>query len=42
MTTADHADHGLLLACTDWDAPKHERLSYFVIDITQPGDVQLR
>jgi len=42
MTSADHADHSLLLARTDWDAPKHEGLSYFVIDIKQPGDVQLR
>ncbi len=40
-TSAHHADHGLLLARTDWDAPKHEGLSYFVIDIKQPGvDVQ--
>jgi alkylation response protein AidB-like acyl-CoA dehydrogenase len=40
-TSAHHADHGLLLARTDWDAPKHEGLSYFVIDIRQPGvDVQ--
>jgi alkylation response protein AidB-like acyl-CoA dehydrogenase len=36
-TSAHHADHGLLLARTDWDAPKHEGLSYFVIDIKQPG-----
>src|SRR5487761_727347 len=40
-TSAHHADHGLLLARTDWDAPKHEGMSYFVIDIKQPGvDVQ--
>src|ERR1700683_833265 len=40
-TSAHHAVHGLLLARTDWDAPKHEGLSYFVIDIKQPGvDVQ--
>jgi alkylation response protein AidB-like acyl-CoA dehydrogenase len=40
-TSAHHADHGLLLARTDWDAPKHEGLSYFVIDVRQPGvDVQ--
>jgi alkylation response protein AidB-like acyl-CoA dehydrogenase len=36
-TSAHHADHGLLLARTDWDAPKHEGMSYFVIDIKQPG-----
>src|SRR2546428_6860721 len=39
--SAHHADHGLLLARTDWDAPKHEGLSYFVNDVKQPGvDVQ--
>ncbi len=36
-TSAHHADHGMLLARTDWDAPKHEGLSYFVIDVKQPG-----
>jgi alkylation response protein AidB-like acyl-CoA dehydrogenase len=40
-TSAHHADHGLLLARTDWDAPKHAGMSFFVIDIKQPGvDVQ--
>ena len=40
-TSAHHADHGLLLARTDWDAPKHDGMSYFVIDVRQPGvDVQ--
>ncbi len=40
-TSAHHANHGLLLARTDWDVPKHEGMSYFVIDIKQPGvDVQ--
>lgn len=40
-TSAHHADHGLLLARTDWDAPKHDGLSFFVIDVKQPGvDVQ--
>jgi len=40
-TSAHHADHGLLLARTDWDAPKHEGMSFFVIDVKQPGvDVQ--
>ncbi len=40
-TSAHHADYGILLARTDWDAPKHEGLSFFVIDIRQPGvDVQ--
>ncbi|MEW6298019.1 MAG: acyl-CoA dehydrogenase family protein, partial [Thermodesulfobacteriota bacterium] len=36
-TSAHHANYGLLLARTDWDAPKHEGLSYFVIDMKQPG-----
>jgi alkylation response protein AidB-like acyl-CoA dehydrogenase len=36
-TSAHHADHGLLLARTDWDAPKHEGLTFFVIDVKQPG-----
>ena len=36
-TSAHHADWGLLLARTDWDAPKHRGLSYFVIDMGQPG-----
>src|ERR1700674_1926480 len=40
-TSAHHADHGLLLARTNWDAPKHEGLTFFVIDVKQPGvDVQ--
>jgi alkylation response protein AidB-like acyl-CoA dehydrogenase len=40
-TSAHHADYGLLLARTDWDAPKHDGLSYFVIEVKQPGvDVQ--
>lgn len=36
-TSAHHADWGLLLARTDWDVPKHQGLSYFVIDMHQPG-----
>ena len=36
-TSAHHADFGLLLARTDWDAPKHLGLSYFIIDMRQPG-----
>jgi len=36
-TSAHHADWGLLLARTDWDAPKHQGLSYFLIDMHQPG-----
>jgi alkylation response protein AidB-like acyl-CoA dehydrogenase len=36
-TSAHHADFGLLLARTDWDAPKHRGLSYFVLPMRQPG-----
>ncbi len=37
-TTSAHKAHwGLLLARTDWDQPKHKGLSYFIIDMKQPG-----
>jgi len=36
-TSAHKADWGLLLARTDWDQRKHRGLSYFVIDMKQPG-----
>ena len=36
-TSAHHAEWGLLLARTDWDLPKHQGLSFFVIDMHQPG-----
>lgn len=36
-TSAHKAQYGLLLARTDWDVPKHQGLSYFVIDMEQPG-----
>jgi alkylation response protein AidB-like acyl-CoA dehydrogenase len=36
-TSAHHADYGLLLARTDWDQPKHKGLSYFILDMHQPG-----
>ncbi len=36
-TSAHHADYGLLLARTDVDVPKHKGLTYFIIDIHQPG-----
>lgn len=36
-TSAHHADWGLLLARTNWDVPKHQGLTYFVIDMHQPG-----
>ena len=37
-TTSAHKAHwGLLLARTDWDQRKHQGLSYFIIDMNQPG-----
>jgi alkylation response protein AidB-like acyl-CoA dehydrogenase len=36
-TSAHHAHWGLLLARTDWDQVKHTGLSYFIIDMHQPG-----
>ena len=36
-TSAHHADYGLLLARTDWDVPKHQGLTYFIIDMRQQG-----
>ncbi len=36
-TSAHHAQWGLLLARTDWDLPKHQGMSYFIIDMRQPS-----
>ena len=36
-TSAHHAHYALLLARTDWDAVKHKGLSYFILDMHQPG-----
>ncbi|NCF32654.1 MAG: acyl-CoA dehydrogenase [Proteobacteria bacterium] len=36
-TSAHHAHYGLLLARSDWDEPKHKGLSYFILDMHQPG-----
>jgi alkylation response protein AidB-like acyl-CoA dehydrogenase len=36
-TSAHHADWGLLLARTDWNAPKHQGLSYFILNMHQLG-----
>jgi alkylation response protein AidB-like acyl-CoA dehydrogenase len=36
-TSAHKADWALLLARTDWDAPKHRGLSYFLLNMRQPG-----
>jgi len=38
-TSAHHADFGLLLARSDWDAPKHRGLTYLVLPMRQPGVV---
>ncbi len=36
-TSADHADMAILVARSDWDAPKHKGLTYFLLDMRQPG-----
>ena len=36
-TSAHHADYGILVARTDWDVPKHQGISFFLIDMRQPG-----
>ena len=36
-TSAHHADLGMLLARTDWDAPKHQGISWMVLPMHQPG-----
>ncbi|MCY4094223.1 MAG: acyl-CoA dehydrogenase family protein [Gammaproteobacteria bacterium] len=36
-TSAHHADFGLLLARHDWDIPKHQGLSYFILNFHQAG-----
>ena len=36
-TSAHHADLGLLVARSDWDVPKHQGLTYFVLPMHQPG-----
>ena len=36
-TSAHHAKYGLLLARSNWDVPKHQGMTYFVIDMEQPG-----
>ena len=34
---AHHADYAILLARTDWDAPKHRGITMFVLPMNQPG-----
>jgi alkylation response protein AidB-like acyl-CoA dehydrogenase len=36
-SAADSADYGMLLARTDPDVPKHAGITYFAIDMKQPG-----
>ncbi|MDA0979344.1 MAG: acyl-CoA dehydrogenase family protein, partial [Proteobacteria bacterium] len=36
-TSAHHADYGILVARSDWDVPKHQGISYFLINMRQPG-----
>jgi acyl-CoA dehydrogenase len=36
-SSAQHADFGILVARTDPDLPKHEGLTFFVVDMTSPG-----
>ena len=36
-TSAHHADLGMLLARIDWDAPKHQGITYFVLPMKQAG-----
>jgi alkylation response protein AidB-like acyl-CoA dehydrogenase len=34
---AHFSDWGILLARTDWDAPKHRGITYFLVDMHSPG-----
>ncbi len=34
---AHYADFAILLARTDWDAPKHRGCTFFLVDMRQPG-----
>jgi alkylation response protein AidB-like acyl-CoA dehydrogenase len=36
-SSADSADYGMLMARTDVDRPKHRGITYFAIDMHQPG-----
>jgi alkylation response protein AidB-like acyl-CoA dehydrogenase len=36
-TSAHHADYGILLARSNFDLPKHQGLSYYLISMRQPG-----
>jgi len=36
-TSAHHADMAFIVTRTDWDAPKHRGITYFLMDMHQPG-----
>lgn len=36
-TSAHHAEYGILVARTDFDLPKHQGISFFLINMHQPG-----
>jgi len=36
-TSAHHAQYGMVLTRTNWDVPKHQGMTYFLIDMEQPG-----
>ena len=36
-SNAQHADFGILIARTDPDVPKHDGITYFIVDMTSPG-----
>ena len=36
-TSAHHARYGMLLARTNWDVPKHQGITYFAVEMDQPG-----
>ncbi len=36
-TSAHHADYGILVARSNWDVPKHQGLSFFLLAMRQPG-----
>ncbi|HTO70981.1 MAG TPA: acyl-CoA dehydrogenase family protein [Myxococcota bacterium] len=38
-TSAHHARFGMLLARTNWDVPKHRGITYFALEMQQPGVV---